>query len=66
MRREPIARRSFLSSALALAGCGFLLGCDGGGGKEVEVTKQEDPAAKAKESMEFYKNNMMKKGASKK
>jgi hypothetical protein len=66
MRQEHVARRSFLLSLLAVSGGTLLAGCDSGADKEVSVTKQEDPMAKAKESMDFYKNNMSKKGAAKK
>lgn len=59
MHREWMARRSFLLSALAAVGGGLLAGC-ADASKDVEVTKQEDPSIKAKESMDFYKNSMLK------
>jgi hypothetical protein len=66
MRWEPASRRSFLLSGLALSGGALLAGCGGGDEKAIEVTKQEDPSLKAKESMEYYQKNMLKKGAAKK
>lgn len=65
MQCEQAARRSFLLSGLALAGGALLAGCGGGDDKAIEVTKQENPADQAKASMEFMKNNMLKKGAKK-
>jgi hypothetical protein len=66
MRNENAGRRSFLLTSLALAGGALLAGCEGGGSDKVETVKPaEDPSVKAKESMDFYKNNM-KKGAAKK
>jgi hypothetical protein len=63
MRWEPTTRRSFLLSGLALSGGALLAGCGGGDDKAIEVTKQEDPSIKGKSSMDFYKNNMLKKKA---
>jgi hypothetical protein len=66
MRWEQATRRSFLLSGLALSGGVLLAGCGGGDDKAIEVTKQDDPAAKAKASMEYYQKNMLKKkGATK-
>ena len=65
MQCETAARRSFLLSGLALAGGVLLAGCDSGSNKEIEVTKQENPADKAKASMDFMKKNMGKKSVTK-
>ena len=65
MRWEQATRRSFLLSGLALSGGVLLAGC-GGDDKPVEVIKQEDPSIKSKDSMDFYKNNMLKKKGAKK
>ena len=63
MHRALASRRMFLLAGLA-ATCGAALGgCDGGSGKDATVTKQEDPSIKAKESMDYYKNNMGKGAA---
>jgi hypothetical protein len=61
MSQDRLARRSFLVSSLAVAAGSLLVGCDSGPDKEITVTKQEDPMQKAKESMDFYKNNNLKK-----
>jgi len=66
MHSERIARRSFLLSAFAATGAASLLAGCGDDSKEVTVTKQEDPSLKAKESMEFYQKNNLKKGGANK
>lgn len=64
MHRIRICRRSFLFSGLAIAGGTLLAGC-GGSEPQTNSIKAVDPAEKAKDSMDFYKSNHLKKGAKK-
>ena len=65
MDKAQNSRRSFLLSGLSFASVVFFAGC-GGGEKEGTLAKvDEDPADKAKDSMDYYKKNYLKKGARK-
>ncbi len=61
MQREWNSRRSFLLTGMAAATGVMLAGCGGEGDKAGAVTKQDQPEDKAKESMDYYKNNNLKK-----
>ncbi len=66
MNENRKSRRSFLvlMSTVATTTGMLLAGCDGGAPKE--DLQKIDPAEKAKDSMDFYKNNQLKKGGAKK
>ena len=64
MQQALGSRRSFVLSALAVVGGSSLAGC-GEAEKDVTVTKQVDPMQQAKDSMDYYKNNRLKKTAKK-
>ena len=65
MQRERNSRRSFLLGGVAAVSGSLLLGGCGDAAKPTADAKQDDPTVKAKESMDYYKNNMMKKAAKK-
>jgi len=65
MQQALNSRRSFVLSALAIVGGSSLASC-GEAEKDVSVTKQVDPMQQAKDSMEYYRNNTLKKTAKKK
>ncbi len=62
-------RRSFISG-ISLLGFGLSLGliggCDDGKGTMTQLENQENPADKAKDSMNFYKTDKMKNATGKK
>ncbi|WP_435011887.1 hypothetical protein P12x_005983 (plasmid) [Tundrisphaera lichenicola] len=64
MYRVRISRRSLLTSALALTAGMLHAGC-GGSEESAKEIREADPSEKAKESMDYYKNNMLKKKKSK-
>ena len=66
MNRDRDSRRSFLRAGLAASCAAVVAGCGGEASQGVEVTKQEDPAVKAKDSMDFYKKSQQKGANSKK
>ena len=53
-------RRSILLAGLLSAGVLPIVGC-GSGESQAPPKAEEDPTVKAKDSMDFYKNNMKKK-----
>jgi hypothetical protein len=65
--RHFISVISLLGFGLSLCSVGLIVGCDDGKSGTIQIEKAEDPAQKAKDSMDYYRNNKMKKpGAPKK
>jgi len=62
MNRTQNCRRSFLFNGLPVAFAVLFAGC-GGGEKEGTLKVDVDPADKAKDSMDYYKKQHLKKGA---
>lgn len=65
MYQVSISRRSLLTSALAITAGLLHAGC-GGDEEAAREIREADPTDKAKESMDYYKNNMLKKKKSRK
>lgn len=60
MLRDLTSRRSFLLSCFAAAS-GLVLGGCSGSEQSAPPKAEDDPSVKAKDSMDFYKNKVMKK-----
>ena len=59
--RPFVSGISLLGFGLSLGSIGLIGGCDGGKSTMTQVENAENPAEKAKDSMNFYKTEKMKK-----
>ena len=60
MHRSRVSRRSLLRSGAALACALAAAGC-GGEDRQDAAVREADPNEKAKESMDYYKKNVLNK-----
>jgi hypothetical protein len=62
-RRSFVSGLSLVAFGLSIGSVGLIAGCGDEKGNMTQVENPENPADKAKDSMNFYKNDQMKKAA---